>query len=162
MSPLSVIDALRPPEASTLDDPLFGKLAFQPVRPPHRAQWVGRVMRSSVSRAPVVVSLDAVGPRPTDAQRQFWLDFEKRSLFFTAAALVHLRPAFSHYVGKQSELRSLLEEFHVVAVRIPAWVDAMDSDLPWTLSFGCITNPQLRFDVTFSGARALRVAVDAG
>lgn len=154
----TVGEAGAPRAADEIVEPGLGRLAFRPGPRGLPSWWEGRY-RWKPDDADVTLRIEAGGgrERPSAAQRAFIDDLEQRYPYYSASALVLLKPAFAKYVGRQLRLQSMLEEFELV--RVTLW-SMMSSPLVHEFVYRCTTDRTKAFFVTFEDRWARRIRVD--
>jgi len=154
----SLIKELRGREVGDVDDPKFGRLSFHLGLAGLPSYWQGRYVWKSDC---TLVTLRIVAPdgaaRPSDEQRAFVEDLERRYPYFWAGALVLLKPAFRKYVGTQVRLKSLLEEFLLTGVTVPC---LPANPVLHEFLYRCSTDPTKAFYVTYENLWATKIRVD--
>jgi len=153
-----VIHELRAREVGDVHDAKFGALTFQRGLSGLPSYWEGRyVWRSDCSLVTLRIEAASDAERPSDEQRAFIDDLEARYPYFRAGALVLLKPAFSKYVGTQTRLKSMLEEFLLTGVTVPA---LPAQTVVHEFLYRCSTDPSKAFYVTYENLWAKRIRVD--
>lgn len=154
----SVITELRARESGEFEDPKFGPLSFRRSASSLPSYWEGRYMwKSDCSLVTLRVVAPSGADHPSRAQREFVDDLERRYSYYRASALVLLKPAFAKYVGRQTRVKSLLEEFLLTGVTVPSMIE---KPVIHEFLYRCSTDPAKAFYVTFKDLWARKIRVD--
>lgn len=141
--PIALVPVVR-----QIEDPKFGTLTLCRATVP--VSWFGRYHFCPEEReVDVRIPVAGFSDGPSSSQRNWLQALETKWGLVTICVLKPLQAAVHHYLGGQSELRNLLDEFSLTAIFAP--LDPASARPRYEFSFVSASDPELRLVAMFNG-----------
>lgn len=144
-----------PTPTPPIHDALFGSLEFLKVREPAPSYWTGSGLFAPTGST-IEYLLEADGPGPTEAQRQFYRHLQATYADCVARVEPLLLDQFRNW-QPDFEFQDFAQEFTLLAVNIPRL-----HTLPaaWSLTFSTVHDDDHEFTINFLGEQPTGVSID--